>query len=292
VVTLTSVTTLGVSSLRVSSSLETVSSRTRKTSSSGFDPIFLDWFVGFTEGDGGFYHNPVDGRFYYRIRQKNPKVLIYIQKNLDMGTLKRAKDGYWTYTVTAVKDIKNLIYVFNGKLLLEKTNRRFLSKWLIPFNHLNNDNPISYLGPGIFAGFGNAWLCGFSDAEGSCGFKLSADKSRKNGYRLRTYWYVDQTGEKAFFEQMRLVLGWGHIEKKVPTSYSSDGNNDAWRFKTDSNHVVERIIAYFDEYNPRTVKLYVRFIRLQRVLGWIAKDGWRNKVKDIRHLIDLNKRLS
>ncbi len=261
---------------------------------SKYDPVFLDWLIGFSEGYGGFYHNSEDKRFYYRIRQKNPKVLIYIKKNLNIGTFTLANDGYWTYTVTAIKDIESLIHIFNGKLLLEKTNRRFVSNWLTPFNNLYSDKSIQYLGSGTFVGFNNAWLCGFSDAEGSCGFKLSADKSRKNGYRLRTYWYIDQTGEKAFFEQMKNTLGWGRIEKKLPaaSSFKSDSSNDAWRFKTDSNSVIERIITYFDEYNPRTVKLYVRYIRLRRVLGWIAKDGWRNKIHDIRHLIKLNKRLS
>jgi hypothetical protein len=66
---------------------------------------------------------------------------------------------------------------------------------------------------------------------------------------------------------------------------------DAWRLKTESNLVTERIVAYYDQFNPRTTKLFVRYIRLRRVLGWIARDGWRNRVDDIRHLIHLNKRL-
>jgi hypothetical protein len=283
------------------------------SSTISLDPSFIQWFVGFSEGDGGFYKAATPGlrsrnkyRFYFKIRQKDPKVLYYIKKNLGMGSIHLAGDGYWTYTITAINGIDLLIELFNGRLLLNKTNSRFVSEWLTPYNSINPDKTVIYRGHGTFVGLQDAWLCGFSDADGSCGFKLSADKSRKDGYRLRTYWYVDQTGEKPFFEKMRLVLGWGYLEyKKVSDSFGKESQlskswtsnetenfvGDAWRFKTDSNHITERIVAYYDQFNPRTTKLFVRYIRLRRVLGWIAKDGWRNRVDDIRHLIHLNKRL-
>jgi hypothetical protein len=251
-----------------------------------------------------------------------------------MGSIHLAGDGYWNYTITAIEGIELLIELFNGRLLLNKTNSRFVSEWITPYNTIKPDKLVIYRGPGTFVGLQDAWLCGFSDADGSCGFKLSADKGRKDGYRLRTYWYVDQAGEKPFLDKMRLVLGWGHLEYKkelypfnkqsqasLPTdkevrfceakaatfpvgaasqpkhsktlTFNETKNfvGDAWRLKTESNLVTERIVAYYDQFNPRTTKLFVRYIRLRRVLGWIARDGWRNRVDDIRHLIHLNKRL-
>jgi hypothetical protein len=235
-----------------------------------------------------------------------------------MGSIHLAGDGYWNYTITAIEGIELLIELFNGRLLLNKTNSRFVSEWITPYNTIKPDKLVIYRGPGTFVGLQDAWLCGFSDADGSCGFKLSADKGRKDGYRLRTYWYVDLPcpcyakegiGEKPFLDKMRLVLGWGHLEYKkelYPFNKQSQASlkedtltfnetknfvGDAWRLKTESNLVTERIVAYYDQFNPRTTKLFVRYIRLRRVLGWIARDGWRNRVDDIRHLIHLNKRL-
>jgi hypothetical protein len=53
---------------------------------------FIDWFVGFSEGDGGFYFD--NGRFYFKIRQLNPKVLNYIKETLRFGGVNLSADGY------------------------------------------------------------------------------------------------------------------------------------------------------------------------------------------------------
>lgn len=212
---------------------------------------------------------------------------------LGFGTIHQASDGYYTFVVTAKQDILTLINIFNGRLVLNKTNHRFLSQWLNHYNTINPSNTVTYLGPSTFVGLNNAWLCGFTDADGSFGFKLSRDTSRKDGIRLRTYWYVDQSYEKDFFDLMKKVLGWGRIEKRNPKTGFNPNPSDAWRFITDSNTNCSTMVEYYDKYTPRTTKLFVRYIRMKRVLGWIAADGgWRTHLNAIRRLIELNQRLS
>jgi hypothetical protein len=278
------------------------------------DKEFYDWFIGFSEG--GFYFDSNSSRFFFKIRQKDPKVLHYVKKTLGFGSINNAADGYFTYTVTALRDIKFLFKIFNGKLLLNKTNVKFSQNWLINFNKLYPNSAVNYLGPGTFVGFNNAWLCGFTDAEGSLGFHLQADSSRKDGYRLRVKCYVDQSFEKEFFENMRKVLGFGNIELKTPNNsqFKSSTPGNAWRFKVDSFSNCSLIKAYFDCYKPRTTKLYVRFIRFSRILTWVSdkpsvqtvrsahlqaqagksllKPKWQFRINDIRRLIQLNKKLS
>ena len=58
------------------------------------------------------------------------KVLNYIKNTLGFGTVNLAGDGYWTYVVSAKSEILILIHLFNGNLLLQKTNSRFVSEWL------------------------------------------------------------------------------------------------------------------------------------------------------------------
>ena len=258
------------------------------------DKDFYDWFIGFSEGDGGFYFDSNSNRFFFKIRQKDPKVLHFVKKTLGFGSINLAADGYFTYTATALCDIKFLINIFNGKLLLNKTNIKFNQNWLINFNKLYPNSAVNYLGPGTFVGFNNAWLCGFTDAEGSLGFHLQADSSRKAGYRLRVKWYVDQSFEKEFLETMRKVLGFGSIELKAPNNsqFKSNAPGDAWRLKVDSFSNCHLIKAYFDCYKPRTTKLYVRFIRFSRVLTWVSDKQWQFRINDIRRLIQLNQKLS
>jgi len=46
-----------------------------------YDPKFINWFVGFTEGDGSFVVDNNTNRISFIITQKDPKVLYYIKKN-------------------------------------------------------------------------------------------------------------------------------------------------------------------------------------------------------------------
>lgn len=253
---------------------------------------FYDWFIGFSEGDGGFYFDAESKRFYFKIRQKNTKVLYYIRKNLGFGSINLANDSYYTYSVTSLKNIQELITIFNGNLLLKKTNEKFKKNWLDNYNKLFPEKEIKYLGPGIFVGLKNAWLCGFTDAGGSLAFHLQKDSSRKFGYRLRVKWYVDQSFEKQFFETMHNVLGFGHIEKKLKSkNHEYNSSEDTWRFKDDSFKNVTKISKYFETFKARTTKIIVRSIRLKRVLNWVDNKEWQSHIDEIKHLIELNKKL-
>lgn len=253
---------------------------------------FYNWFIGFSEGDGGFYYDHAFKRFYFKLRQKDAKVLYYVRRFLSFGSISKGKDGYFTYTVTSLNHIEVLINIFNGKLLLKKTNINFNQNWLVNYNQLYVHKNINYKGPGQFVGFNNAWLCGFTDADGSLSFHLQKDSSRKCGYRLRLKWYVDQSYEKEFFYTMGHVLEFGFIEKKYKSKDIYNFSKDAWRFKEDSFTHLCKVKAYFDNYKPRTTKLIVRFIRFSRVLNWVNKKEWQSRINEIKHLIVLNKRLN
>lgn len=251
-----------------------------------------NWLIGFTEGDGGFYFD--NNRFYYKLRQKNPKILYYVKENLGFGNINLDNNGYYTFSVSLLSHIQVLISIFNGNLLLNKTNVRFQEKWLNNYNLLFPNNQIKYLGSGTFVGFDNAWLCGFSDAEGSFGFSLPTDRTRRAGCRLRIKWYVDQSFELPFFRTMLSTLSIGRIERKIESQnqfqFSQPGN--AWRFQVDSIQDCRKVQAYFMEHKPKTTKLYVRFIRFNRVLKWAENRDWQTRISNIRHLIDLNRRLN
>jgi len=87
------------------------------------------------------------------------------------------------------------------------------------------------------------------------------------------------------------VLGFGSIELKNSGKKAFSNKGDAWRLKVDTFNKCLLLHAYFDQYNPKTTKLFVRFIRFSRVLNWAVNDQTNNRIADIQHIITLNKRL-
>ncbi len=266
-------------------------SETIRKKSVNYPTWFLEWFIGFSEGDGSFVCDTNAKRLYFVIRQLDPVVLNLIKNYFGFGSVYRSKDGYYTYSVSGKQHIMILVNILNGKLILTKTNNRFVNNWL---NHISfvSDTPVAYKGPGTFDGLQSAWLCGFTDAEGSFGFKVTADKTRKHGCRVRVYWYVDQSYAKSDLELMRDVLGFGYIEHKIKNqgSFSSNKPDESHRLITMSFKDCQLLLDYFDMYPPQHVHRIVRLIRWKRVLSWCLSNTWFERLKDIKHMIHLNKR--
>lgn len=139
---------------------------------------FLEWFIGFAEGDGTFYSQKLKNdkmRLSFEIGQKDPKVLYLIKKVLGFGLIhsrqkKNTNQPYWVYRIQTKKNIQRLIHLLNGNLVLTKRRVQF-NKWLkkakkmniVPFN-LRTKNISIYNGVQISLKTG--WLSGFIDAEG------------------------------------------------------------------------------------------------------------------------------
>lgn len=54
-----------------------------------------------------------------------------------MGSIHKASDNYWTYTITAKTEVLKIIKSLNGKLVLKKTNAR-LKHFLESFNRFHH----------------------------------------------------------------------------------------------------------------------------------------------------------
>ena len=243
---------------------------------------FLDWFVGFLEGDGGFYFDTKTKRNYIKFRQKDYKVLYKIKSYFGFGSLFKSSDGYISLVFSGKTNLLTIIQVVNGRFHLNKTHTKF-NIWLNHFNKWNNLD-ISLLPQAVF-NRKTAWLSGFSDADGSFSIKLQKDTSRTIGYRLRLAWYIDQSFEKDFLLTLKESLNTGTISQKTKDS-------DAWRLQVDAFNKLGLIFTYFDCYQPKTTKLFVRYIRCKRVFNYYMNNTWRTKLKEIRHLIVLNKKLN
>ena len=100
---------------------------------------FLEWFIGFFEGDGswvirlGDSWKPNRKEIYISIGQKEKNVLVFIQNTFGFGTLisKKASNGndYWYWCVYSKADLELLAILFAGHFILPHKQKQFI-KWI------------------------------------------------------------------------------------------------------------------------------------------------------------------
>jgi hypothetical protein len=94
------------------------------TDSKKFEGKFLEWFIGFTEGDGSFIITGGKSVFTIHLHVVDLPLLYKIQTGLNMGNV-YFKDNSATLIIKANKDIATLIEIFNGNLFLDKRKIQF-----------------------------------------------------------------------------------------------------------------------------------------------------------------------
>jgi hypothetical protein len=139
---------------------------------------FLQWFIGFSEGDGCFVSrkNGKRMRLSFEISQKNPRTLKRIRTELGFGRVRPCGE-YFKYQVTDIAGLQRIMALFNGNLVLPKRRIQFeqwvsgitLERDMISFQH----RPSKVL-PSLETG----WLAGFLDAEGCFYAKFTTSSSR------------------------------------------------------------------------------------------------------------------
>ena len=209
---------------------------------------FLEWLIGFIEGDGSFalrkfptLKNPRNLRPSLQINQKEPEVLYKIKKALGFGTVlsvteKETGRNYYRYSVYKLCHVKQLIALLNGNLLLHKVERRF-ANWVTAYNRLCDqraelslqralESPaeryilqqdlgekITLKQSAIELDLNSAWLAGFTDAEGSFYASLSANKRHATGFRERLKFYISQKGERQLLQKIDALVQAASVEK-------------------------------------------------------------------------------
>lgn len=134
-----------------------------------------------------------------------------IKKGLGFG--KVSKYLHFSRFIVADKaNIDRLINIFNGNLLLEKTNKRFLC-WVNARNLYSPQKLVVYPQKENVCFGENAWLSGFIDAEGC----FNSQKFKKTRYRLgfRVRFLLYQKGELPFLVLIKNFFGSSTISERV-----------------------------------------------------------------------------
>lgn len=126
------------------------------------DPKWLAWFIGFVEGDGGLH--VYNGSFIFGITQSEESILQEIKSVLGFGKVYFDPSvNSYRYRVTNESEILILANLFNGRFAT-KNKIEQLKKWI---ECLNKNSEVIVHNPNPFIPtLNDAWLSGFTDAEG------------------------------------------------------------------------------------------------------------------------------
>ena len=158
------------------------------------DTAFLEWLVGFAEGDGCFCYReaspqlptftapppllrkslegpslerPRKMRFLFEICQKDPVPLHKVRGGLGFGKVVPSGSGdtlHWRYRVEDRRGLQRIMALFNGNLVLPKLRRQFAA-WAGQASAIHHPTFQTQEG-GPVVSLSTGWLSGFLDAEG------------------------------------------------------------------------------------------------------------------------------
>lgn len=222
---------------------------------------FLEWFVGFTEGDGSFIVS-IDKtgkkRLFFMITQKDIQALHKLRSTLGFGNVQKHGSAH-RYAASSKADIDRLIALFNGNLLLDKTNKRF-REWVNVRNDLRSDKkPIKVLEQlKISEYLNNGWLSGFIAAEGC--FNVYTRKKPHEKFDITCRFVLYQKEEKKVFDSIQKSIGNGKV------SCRKADNSQIVYTVTHMDYLL-KIIDYLAKY-PLRVKKNVDLIRMHKLINY------------------------
>jgi hypothetical protein len=211
---------------------------------------FLEWLVGFAEGDGSFIVNN-RGTAIFVITQSTAdlQVLEYIQQVLRFGRVIKQGARTSRFVVEDLASVALLIDLFNGNLVfplkqtsfalfLEAFNKRSRTKGQLTVVEYIPTHALARVTPTLY----DFWLCGLTDAEGCFNCSLLGNS---NAYRFR--FLLAQLGviNLAVLTHITTLIG------GVVRSHSKSGVNE---LTVNGARNMERVFKYFDTHPLQTKK--------------------------------------
>jgi hypothetical protein len=242
---------------------------------------FKLWLIGFVEGDGSFIINK-DGYLEFRITQssRDAQILFRIKKELGFGVV-RVQDSVRNTHCYRVRDKNNLvklISIFNGNIFLDTRKEQF-KLWLNAFNLKYKEN-IHHIDNSFKPSLMDAWLSGFTDAEGC--FTCSVYDNKSNTAKLvRLRYILSQKGNSDNMDHLADVLGG---KKHFLKSY--DGYN-----VTVNTTKLSPIVQYFNLYPLKTKKYitYFNWIKIYKLVIDKKHNDPKNLLLIMKYKDNINK---
>lgn len=199
---------------------------------------FLQWLIGFTEGDGSFVVNHrKELSFIISQGASNKNVLDIIQYNLNMGSVIKQGKNVYRFIINKKLEVSLIINLFNGNIVLPTRKVQF-NNFLNIYNSkkdITNIKEINYITATNFPTFEDNWLLGFTEAEGS--FTISF---LSNSIAFRTRFILSQKGAEnlIIFSKLILLFNCGIIE--------GHSKKDNYQFIISGLKNLPNLYKYFD----------------------------------------------
>lgn len=214
------------------------------------DQHFLEWFVGFVEGDGSLViNNRNDLTFVITQATADVQVLHLIQKTLGFGSVMKKGPRTSRFVVQNLTDLYKILLILNGNFVLPSRQKR-LRAMIEAFNKKAKINrkklaiePISDVKHPVEPSMNNAWLSGFTDAKGC--FTVSFLRGSAT-YRFGFIVAQKHSENLPVLSQLILMFGAGTIEphsKKEHFGYILSGIQNC-----------QAVFAYFKTFALKTKK--------------------------------------
>jgi hypothetical protein len=210
------------------------------------DNTFLQWFVGFFEGDGYFSITKRQNiKFGISLSSVDKPCLEYIQATLGFGFIYKQGPRKHQFCVENLEGLRNLLHIFNGNLVLPTRKKKLLQiielyNQKAPKRGLEQITP---LGCDRLPTLEDAWLSGFTDAEGC--FNVSFEQKRAH-----IHYSVCQSGEENLTILSYLILlfqagnVYSHKSHKKPH----------YRFLVCGSKNCFKVYNYFESFPLKTTK--------------------------------------
>lgn len=217
-------------------------------------PEFLNWLIGFSEGDGSFTIAS-RGDLYFVITQdkRDVQVLDYIQKELNMGKVIVQGKTTSRFIIQDKLGLYLISLIFNGNIVTPgklnsfnkfitnlNTNIKKPSRKIKEFGL--SENIFQSINYSIYTKeltLNNTWLLGFIDAEGCFHVSFS-----KNNNKFTLLFDLSQKGEdnkEVFLKKLVQLFKTGHVR-----NHYHDNN---WSYRISGLKSTEVLINYLDNIN-------------------------------------------
>lgn len=216
------------------------------------DKSFLEWFIGFSEGEGSFIiAKRGDLSFVVTKSSLDIEILNYIKDNLGFGRVikQSIKQNTHRFVIQDFKNIFLICLLFNGNMVFPTRQARFLT-FLSTFNERLIKKNLNYIVPltkCVIPTLNDGWLSGRTDGEGSFSCSLL---SNSNAFRFRYILTQKWEANKYVFEHLVNLLSKQSIEGSVAPHHAGD----IWEIRVNGLKNCKGLFTYFDNYTLKSKK--------------------------------------
>lgn len=251
---------------------------------------WLTWFIGFVEGDGAIQTFANGTRVRFVLTQKECDILYYIQKMFGFGTVKHFPQGtsenkndFYRWIVDNPSHILLLAFLFNGNLAI--TNRiQQLTLWVKALNLRFGVNTIILINTAVSVTLQDAWLSGFTDAEGCFNVSITVNTRYLLGHVIKMRYILDQK-DSFILNNIQNLFGFGKVTLRSETK-------GVYRYRATGFKSINNVISYFKVFPLLTKKAlsFDKWLMINNIVSnklHLSEEGLA-KVRALQKQININ----